>query len=62
MSSDLYVKHMVANVECELSNTDQALETHVSTPVAPGYLPEVDAILELYAQRGAYFQGLIGLL
>ena len=37
MSSNLYVKHAVTNVECELSNTDQALKTCVSTPTAPGY-------------------------
>ena len=37
MSSHLYVNHVVTDVEHELSNTDQALKTDISTPIAPGY-------------------------
>ena len=62
MWSDLYAQGAVTNVECQLSNTDQALKTHVSTPTVPGYQPELNAIPELDAWTAAYSQSLIGVL
>ena len=62
MLSDLYVKHAVANVEHELSNTDQARQTCVSTPIVPGFQLEINAMPELEAQKRSYFEGLNGVL
>lgn len=62
MSSDLYVKRAIAEVERELQNMDQKLKTKVSTPFAHGYRPEVDVTPELDPKRANYYQGLIGVL
>ena len=61
MSSDLYVKHVVRDVECELSNTGQALKTCISALIVQGYQQEINATPELEALRAAYFQVLIGI-
>ena len=42
MSSDLYVKRAVADVEMELSYIGQTLRNKVSTPLSSGYRPEFD--------------------
>jgi hypothetical protein len=42
MSSDLYVKRAVADVEMELSYLGQTLRNKVSTPLSSGYCPEFD--------------------
>ena len=62
MSSDLYVKRAVADVEHELEQVGQRLATRVTTPMASGYRPELDVSKELDARRANYFQGLIGIL
>lgn len=63
MSSDLYVKRAVAEVERELSNIGERLRhSKVSTPLASGYRGELDVTPELDAKRANYCQGLIGIL
>jgi hypothetical protein len=62
MSSDLYVKRALADVERELASVDQKLPTKEPTPMAQGYRPEIDVTTELDARRANYFQGLIGVL
>jgi hypothetical protein len=62
MSSELYVKQAVADVETELNKVDKYLPKRVTTPVAQGYRPELDATHELDAKRGQYYQSLIGVL
>jgi len=62
MSSDLYVKRALADVERELESAGSSLKKRVSTPMAMGYRPEVDSSPELDASRANYFQGLIGVL
>ena len=62
MSSDLYVKRAVTEVERELDEIGERLSTKVSTPMSQGYRPEVDTTPELDAKRANYFQGLIGVL
>ena len=62
MSSDLYVKRAIADVERELAQVNQKLRTKVSTPMSSGYRPELDQSPELDAKRANYFQGLIGVL
>jgi hypothetical protein len=42
MSSDLYVKRAIADVEMELSHIGQTLRNKVSTPLSSGYRPEFD--------------------
>jgi hypothetical protein len=62
MSSDLYVKRAIADVETELSYLGQGLRTKVTTPMSSKYRPELDETPELDAKRANYFQGLIGVL
>jgi hypothetical protein len=62
MSSDLYVKRAVTEVERELEEIGERLSTKVSTPMSQGYRPEIDTTPELDAKRANYFQGLIGVL
>ena len=47
MSSDLYVKRAVTEVERELEEIGERLSTKVSTPMSQGYRPEVDTTPEL---------------
>ena len=61
MSSDMYVKHAITDVELELAQNDQHLQTKVHTPLS-GYHPELDSSPELNAQHANYCQGLIGVL
>jgi Reverse transcriptase (RNA-dependent DNA polymerase) len=62
MSSDLYVKRAVADVEHELAQIDERLPTKVTTPLSSGYRPELDTSPELDATRTNYYQGLIGVV
>lgn len=62
MSSDLYVKRAIDDVELELKHIGQGLRTRVSTPLSSKYRPELDQSPELDARRANYFQGLIGVL
>ena len=62
MSSDLYVKRAIAEVERELLGVGQSLSNKVSTPLAADYRPELDVTPELDPRRANYYQGLIGVL
>ena len=62
MSSDLYVKRAIADVETELAKVNQTLRSKVSTPLSSNYRPELDRSPELDAKRANYYQGLIGVL
>jgi hypothetical protein len=62
MSSDMYVKRAIADVERELAQVDERLPTKVTTPLSSGYRPELDTSPELDAKLANYFQGLIGVL
>ena len=62
MSSDLYVKRALADVERELAEIGQTLKSKVSTPLSADYRPELDTTPELDARRANYYQGLIGVL
>jgi hypothetical protein len=62
MSLELYVKQAVADIETELDKVDKYLPKRVTTPMAQGYHPELDASHELNAKWGQYYQSLIGVL
>ena len=62
MSSDLYVKRALADVERELAEIGQTLKSKVSTPLSADYRPELDITPELDPRRANYYQGLIGVL
>jgi hypothetical protein len=62
LSSDVYVKRAVADVERTLDEIDMKLKTKVTTPLSTGYRPELDASPELDDRQANYFQGLIGVL
>jgi hypothetical protein len=62
MSSDLYVQRAIADVETELSKTNQYLKAKVTTPMVVGYRAELDVSMELDPRRANYYQGLIGVL
>jgi hypothetical protein len=61
MSSDLYVKRAIADVEQELAQLDRALRTKASTPLSAGYRPEHDTSDELDPKRANYlsYNGLL---
>jgi hypothetical protein len=62
MSSDLYIKWAIADVEKELAQIDRALKTKAPTPLSTGYRPELDTSDELDPKRANYFQGFVGVL
>ena len=62
MSADKYCKRALAEVETELEKSGEKLKSKVTTPIADGYRPELDATPELDARRANYYQGLIGIL
>jgi Reverse transcriptase (RNA-dependent DNA polymerase) len=62
ISSDMYVKQAIADVETELALAGEMLVGKVSTPISPGYRPEIDSTPELNEKQASYYQGLIGVL
>ena len=62
MSSDLYVKRAIADVETELKKVGQTLRNKVTTPLSSDYRPELDKSEELDPRKANYYQGLIGVL
>ena len=62
MSSDLYVKRAIADVERELGLVGKKLMTKAPTQLSAGYRPELDTTAELDPRRATYYQGLIGIL
>ena len=62
MSSDLYVKRAVTEVERKLEEIGERLSTKVLTPMSQGYRPEIDTTPELDAKLPNYYQCLIRVL
>ena len=62
MSSDLYVKRAIAEVERELAQVNRKLVTRVTTPLSQGYRAELETTPELDATKANYYQGQIGIL
>ena len=62
ISSDLYIRRAVTEVECDLEQIDCCLPTRVTTPLSQGYQPELDVSAEIDAKRENYYQGLISIL
>jgi hypothetical protein len=62
MSSEVYVKRAIQDVETELALVDKILPTKPTTPMSAGYCPKLDQTPELDARRASYFQGVIGVL
>ena len=62
MSSDLYFKRAVIEVERELKQIYCCLLIRVTTPLSQGYRPELDVSSDLDAKRANYYQVLIGIL
>jgi hypothetical protein len=62
MSSDLYVKRAIVDVETELGYLGQTLRNKASTPLSNKYRAELDTTPELDPKQANYFQGLIGVL
>jgi hypothetical protein len=62
MSSEIYVKQAIHDVETELKQTDQILLTKVTTPISNGYQPELDQSNKLDPRHASYYQGVIGVL
>jgi hypothetical protein len=62
MSSTSYTKKAIQEVERELAEVSKCLPSKVTTPLKPGYRPEIDATPELDYRRLNYYQGLIGVL
>jgi hypothetical protein len=57
MSSEGYMKAAIRDVESELEKADKRLVNKASTPMTPGYRPEMDQSHELNARHATYFHG-----
>jgi hypothetical protein len=62
MSSESYVKQVMADVKKELKMVDQCLPTRVMTLVSQGYHPKCEQSRGLDSKCGQYYQSLIGVL
>ena len=62
MSSDMYLKRAISDVETELKRINQTLRKGVTTPLSSDYRPELDKSPELGPKQANYYQGLIGVL
>jgi hypothetical protein len=62
MSATEYVKHVVQEVERELSSQGAYLPKRIETPLSSNYRPELDFSSELEGSQVNYYQGLIGVL
>jgi hypothetical protein len=62
ISSDSYCCTAVKEVERKLAEVGKKLANKVSTPMASGYRPELDATVELNPDQASYYQSLIGVL
>ena len=51
MSSDLYVKRAVTEVERDLEQIDCCVPTRVTTPLSQGYRPELDVSADIDVKR-----------
>jgi hypothetical protein len=60
ISSDLYVKKAIEDVQTELALVGKALTTRAKTPLIAGYRPESDVTGLLPERQATYYQGLIG--
>ena len=62
MSSEQYIKAVIAIVESKLDKEGQHLPSRCLTSMKVGYWPEIDTSAELKADGIQYFQELIGIL
>ena len=62
ISSDLYVKKAIEDLQTELALAGKALATKAATPISVGYRPETDTTNLLGDKQASYYQGLIGIL
>ena len=62
MSSDIYVKRAVKDVEAKLEGKMTFLPKKASTPMVPGYRPELDSSRLLNDEEITQYQGHIGVL
>jgi len=62
MSSDLYLKRALADVELELEKAGKYLNPKAVTTLPVKYHPELDVTPELDPERASYYMSLIGIL
>lgn len=62
MSSTSYIKESIRCVEMELSKVNKILKGKPSTPMQPGYRPELDISPILNPEQANYYMSLIGIL
>jgi hypothetical protein len=56
MSSEVYVKRAITDVQTELALNGKMLPTKVTTPISTGYCPELDQSPELAQDGQAIFK------
>ena len=61
-SSSQYVKAAVNNVQQYLTQRGLSLPKRASSPLTPGYRPELDTTPELDATQASYYMSLVGIL
>ena len=62
MSSRHYINKAICCLEVELQKSGQRLVGKPSTPMTPGYRPELDLSPLLEPDQASYFMSLIGIL
>lgn len=61
-SAEEYIKQAIINVEMELTREGKSLQGRFSTPMSPGYRPELDYTPFLNDAAATYYMELIGIL
>ena len=61
-SSSQYVQNAISNVEEQLHKIGKSLPKRATSPLSPGYRPEIDVTPELSPDQASYYQSLIGIL
>ncbi len=61
-SAEEYIKQAITNVEMELQKEGKGLQGRFSTPLSPGYRPELDYSPFLGDDAAVYYMELIGIL
>ena len=61
-SSSQYIQNVISNIEKYLKTKFKKLRKRTTSPISPGYRPEIDVTGELSPSDAKYYQSLIGIL
>ena len=61
-SSSQYIQNVICNIEKHLKTKSKRMRKRATSPISPGYRPEIDVTGELSPSDAKYYQSLIGIL